>query len=270
MRARIRAFVEASWFQTTMIVLIIVNAGIMGIEVSMPYADFERSPLAFINQIIIGIFVVEILLRLFAHGWAFFKSGWNIFDFVVVAAGLIPASSESAILRLFRLLRVFRLLSAVRAMRLVVNALGRSMPGIVVIGGLFFMVVYVFAIASTILFRALDPAHFGNLGLTFAALYRLVMGDGWPDIVAPMASEEPWIWAYFIGFTLVTSIVLLNLFVAVIVEAMDRVKREEEPDEETQDSEDEVLAELRALRAQVSHLEHHLYDSTKSAPHEEK
>lgn len=252
-REKIRRIIDAKWFQYGVVALITINAAILGLET---YGDSMKAAglnLQLVNTIIIVIFIVELALRIYVDGLRFFRNGWNIFDFVVIIAAVLPAGGASSALRLFRLLRVFRLLSAVKMMRLVIGALGASMPGVFIIGALFFMVLYVFAIASTTLFGALDPADFGNLGLTFVSLYRLVMGDGWPDIVAPLASHNGWIWAYFILFSLIGSVVLLNLFVAVVVEAMDRVKSSEEDGDPAGASAD-LAGEIRKLREDIAQL----------------
>lgn len=256
-RAAVRRLVERRWFQRSVIALIIVNAVILGMETYPAIMARHGHLLEQINFVIVAVFVVELVLRLYAYGWKFFRSGWNVFDFIVVVAALIPAGTTSAALRLLRLLRVFRLLSAVKSMRMVVGALGASIPGILSMGALFMMVLYVFAIASTTLFAPLDPANYGDLGLTFTSLYRLVQGDGWAEFVVPLAAEHPWVWAYFIAFSLIGAVVLLNLFVAVVVEAMNRMQTEEleEAHEEEVEATQQILEELRELRAQVARLE---------------
>lgn len=120
------------------------------------------------------------------------------------------------------------------------------------------MVLYVFAIASTTLFAPYDPENYGDLGRTFASLYRIVIGDGWSDTVLPIAEQLPWVWAYFIGFSLIGAVVLLNLFVAVVVQAMNRMQTEEEAEQGQHVNDqriDTVLAELRELRAAISRLD---------------
>lgn len=251
-----RGFVERPWFQRSIIGLIVFNAVILGLETYPDVVERYGTMLHSINMVVVAVFVVELLLRLYAYGWAFFRDGWNVFDFVVVVAALVPANSASGALRLLRLLRVFRLLSAVRSMRMVVRALGASIPGILSMGGLFMMVLYVFAIASTTLFAPLDPENYGDLGLTFASLYRIVIGDGWSDVVIPLTTAHPWTWAYFIGFSLLGAVVLLNLFVAVVVEAMNRIQTEdiEEGREHEHEQGDLILRELRELRESVERL----------------
>lgn len=256
-RAAVRRLVEQPAFQRVIIGLIVFNAVILGLE-TYPAVVARFGPgLEAVNAVVVAVFVLELVLRIYAYGWRFFRSGWNIFDFVVVIAALVPASSTSAALRLLRLLRVFRLLSAVRSMRMVIGALAASIPGILSMGGLFLMVMYVFAIASTTLFAPLDPQHYGDLGSTFTSLYRIVIGDGWSDVVVPLASGRPWVWIYFVGFSLIGAVVLLNLFVAVVVEGMNRMQTDEleENREEDQGHTRLILDEVRALREQVDRLE---------------
>lgn len=251
-RVAVRRLVERKGFQRSIIALIVFNAVILGLETYPAVLAAYGTALTTINAVVIAIFALELALRIYAYGWRFFTDGWNIFDFVVVIAALVPASSTSAALRLLRLLRVFRLLSAVRSMRMVVNALVASIPGILSMGGLFLMVLYVFAVASTTLFAPLDPKNYGDLGRTFVSLYRIVIGDGWADVVVPLATNHAWVWAYFVGFSLIGAVILLNLFVAVVVEGMNRIQTEEL---EEHDHTPEILSELRELRAQVTRLE---------------
>jgi voltage-gated sodium channel len=256
-RERVRTLVESKPFQRSIIVLIVLNAVILGLETYPVIVNVAGDFLGIVNAVIIGIFVVEISLRIFAHGLAFFRNGWNLFDLFVVIVALIPAGSEAGVLRVLRLLRVMRLLSAVRSMRLVVTALGASMPGIASIGALLFMLIYVFSVAATTLFGEQNPDHFGDLWVSGASLFRIMFGDGWPDFVAPMAFDAPWIWGFFIVFTIAASLIVLNLLIAVVVEAMDRMKIEEIDDAIEKDMaiDERILEELAALREQVARLE---------------
>jgi voltage-gated sodium channel len=261
-RERVRQLVESPPFQRAIIGLIVVNAVILGLETYPAIMESAGEVLHVVNVVIIGVFVVEIALRVFAYGRRFFLNGWNIFDFLVVVVALIPAGQGSAVLRVLRLLRILRLLSAVRSMRLVVSALGAAIPGIASIGGLLAMVVYVFAVSSTTLFGHLEPKAFGDLWLSTASLFRIMLGDGWPEFVAPIADEAAWIWGYFIVFSVLTSLIVLNLFVAVIVESMDRMKAEELADAVAEDQrlDTRILDELLELRRQVGRLEARIAD----------
>jgi len=261
-RSNLRRFVEAPNFHLTIIVLIVFNALILGLETYDPITAVVGPTLDLINNVLVIIFVIEIFLRIWAHGWAFFRNGWNVFDLVVVGAALIPPNT-GAILRMLRLLRVLRLLSSVRSMRRVMVALGAAVPGMVSIGALLFMIIYVFAVASTTILRPLSPTFFGDLWTSIASMFRVALGDGWEDIITPIALEHPWVWAYFMVYGILSSVIILNLFVAVAVEGMDRMKAlglaEAQAEDQTLDErilgiDEQVLLELRALRGEVAEL----------------
>ena len=287
LRARVARLVESRPFQSAIIALIVINAIVLGIETYPAVMTRWGDLLQVINTVLVAVFVIEIVLRIFAHGPRFFRDGWSLFDLFVVVVALIPASAGSEVLRVLRLLRVLHLLSAIRSMRIVVSALGAAIPGILSIGGLLVMILYVFAVSSTTLFRDTAPEAFGDLLLSTASLFRVMIADGWSDIVAPMAAEESWVYAFFILYTVVTTFIVLNLFVAVTVEAMNRKRTEETealvesvaetveqaaqpgrdgvdaadtgsgdaPDAARADTDDRVLRELAALRSQLDRVE---------------
>ena len=252
-RERVRQLVESKPFQSVIIALILLNAVVLGIETYPAVMRQFGDVLHLVNAITVGIFVVEIALRIVAHGKKFFTDPWSLFDLFVVAIALVPATGGSAVIRVLRVLRVLRLLSAVRSMRLVVGALGAAIPGIASIGGLLAIIVYVFTVMSTTLYSTVSPAYFGDLARSAASLFRIMIGDGWPDIITPMAQNDPWVWLYFILFTVCATFIVLNLFIAVTVEAMDRQKAGEPGGESDQLA--EVLSELAALRIQLDRIE---------------
>lgn len=253
LRDRVTSLVESKWFQRPIIALILLNAIVLGLETYPAVMERFGNVLHIINGITIAIFVAEIALRIFAHRAAFFKDPWSLFDLFVVAIALVPATGGSAVIRVLRVLRVLRLLSAVRSMRLVVGALGAAIPGIASIGGLLAIIVYVFTVMSTTLYSAVSPVYFGDLSRSAASLFRIMIGDGWPDIIAPLAANDPWVWLYFIVFTICATFIVLNLFIAVTVEAMDRQKAQEPGGESELLT--EVLAELAHVREQLDRIE---------------
>ncbi len=261
LRTRLAAVIESRWFQRSIIALILVNAAVLGLETYPGIMRDYGEQLNVANTVIVGIFVVEIVLRIFVYRKEFFKDAWSLFDLFVVVVAVIPAGSEYAVLRILRLLRVLRLLSAVRSMRVVVGALATAIPGILSIGGLLVMVLYVFAVSSATLFTERAPEAFGDLWRSTASLFRIMVADGWSDIVTPLAQSEDWVYGYFIFFTIVTTFIVLNLFVAVTVDALNR-KRDEDEGERMQEAAEaahadisDVDTELQALRAQLARVE---------------
>lgn len=250
---RVTRLVESKIFQRPILALILLNAVVLGLETYPAIMDRFGDALHLINGITVGIFALEIALRIFAHRKAFFTDPWSLFDLFVVAIALVPATGGSAVIRVLRVLRVLRLLSAVRSMRLVVGALGAAIPGIASIGGLLAIIIYVFTVMSTTLYSSVSPVHFGDLGRSAASLFRVMLGDGWPDIIAPIAADDGWVWVFFIVFTICATFIVLNLFIAVTVEAMDRQKSKE-PGGDTEVLA-EVLAELTAVKQQLDRIE---------------
>lgn len=270
-RAGVTRLVDSKRFQTFIIILIVINAVILGVETYTGLPQALLSALAWANTVIVGIFVVEIILRIYAHRGQFFRSPWGWFDLVIVAIALIPAGAGGEVLRVLRALRVLRLLSTVRSMRLVVGALLTSLPGIASIGALLVMVMYIYAVITTELFAPAEP--FQDLGRSFTSLFRVLIGDGWGDVVTPVATT-PAVWALFISYAVVTTIIVLNLFIAVAVEAMDRFKSHmptldakrsteaaaEPPETSSAEavSHQELLQQIHALRDQLTRLESQL------------
>jgi len=255
-RAAVREVVDAKWFHIAIVVLILLNAVIIGLETYPAVVAVVGPALEVVNMALILVFGAEVLLRIYAHGSSFFKDGWNVFDLVVVAAAFIPPNT-GAVLRILRLLRVLRLLSAVRSMRMVLGALGAAVPGMISIGTLLGMIIYVFAIASTTILGQISPTFFGNLWVSIASMFRIAIGDGWEDVITPIALEHPWVWAYFMVYGVISSLIILNLFIAVAVEGMDRMKAlglakglEEDIELDTT-----MLEQIRQLRLQLQRVE---------------
>ena len=164
LRAAVRDWVENPRVQNCIMALIVINAIVLGLETVPSVMQNYGVILLAADSVILGVFVVEILLRLFAHRLAFFRDPWSLFDFVVVGIALVPASGPLAVLRALRILRVLRLLTLVPSMRRVVGALMGSIPGLSSIGLVLLLIYYVFAVIATKLFGANFPQWFGTIG----------------------------------------------------------------------------------------------------------
>ena len=178
-RAAIRQRIESPKAQYFITALIVLNAIILGLE-TVPAAMLHYgSILLAIDHFILGVFVVEILLRIYAHRLAFFRDPWSIFDFSVVAIALVPASGPLAVLRALRILRVLRLLTLVPSMRRVVGALLGSIPGLSSIGLVLLLIYYVFAVIATKLFGGNFPQWFGSIGESLYSLFQIMTLESW-------------------------------------------------------------------------------------------
>ncbi len=250
LRQSVRRVVEADWFQNAIVAVIVLNAIVIGVETSETAMAHAGGLLNALDHIAIAIFVVEILAKLYVYRWRFFASGWNLFDFVIVAAALVPAGRELAVLRALRILRALRLISAVPKMRQVVQGLFSAIPAMGTVILLLSLIFYVSAVMATTLFGESFPDWFGNIGLSLYSLFQIMTLESWSmGIVRPVMEAYPYAWAFFVPFILVTSFTVLNLFIAIIVNAMQQAH-----DDDAAAERDIILSEVRALREEVAQL----------------
>ncbi len=258
LREVIRLRVESPRVQKFIMLLIIVNAIILGLEtVPAAMAQYGTILLA-VDQVILWVFVIEILLRIYAHRLAFFRDPWSLFDFAVVSIALVPASGPFAVLRALRILRVLRLLTLVPSMRRVVGALLASIPGLGSIALVLMLIYYVFAVIATKLFAENFPQWFGSIGESLYSLFQIMTLESWSmGIVRPVMVEHPNAWIFFIIFILIATFTMLNLFIAIIVNAMQTFTEQENEErrsalDATRDHiEADLHRELADLRAEI-------------------
>jgi voltage-gated sodium channel len=246
-RSRLAAKLELPWVQHALIGLILINAVILGMETS-PALMAEWGPwLIAADKVILAIFVVEIALRLLAHRLAYFRDPWNVFDFSVVAIALLPASGPLAVLRALRVLRVLRLITLVPSMKRVVGGLLSALPGLGSVAAIIGLIFYVSAVIATKLFGAAFPQWFGTLGDSAFTLFQVMTLESWAmGIVRPVMEVFPQAWIFFLIFILASTFTLLNLFIAVIVNA---IHQEQQGDERPS-----VEGELARLHAELVRL----------------
>jgi voltage-gated sodium channel len=259
-RERARALTRGPAFQRVVIAVIVLNAVTLGLETSSRLSDQFGMLLHVADRAALAVFVAELALRLFAAGWRFFTDPWCVFDLLVVGVALAPAAGPLAALRTFRVLRVLRLVSAVPSMRRVVAGLLAAVPGMASVAALLALVIFVAGVLATKLFGAIAPVYFGDLGTTLFTLFQTMTGEAWPDIARDVMDKAPAAWIFFVIYILVSSFAVLNLFIAVVVSGMeDQVTNDlaeaEERNAAAQASSDAmILAEVRALRAEVAEL----------------
>lgn len=249
--------VEHKLTERFILVLVVVNAITLGLETSPAIMAQYGRPLHLLDQAILAVFVAEIAARLAAHRLAFFKDPWSVFDFSIVAISLLPATGPLQVLRALRVLRVFRLITLAPSLKRVVGALVGALPGMGSIVVLLMLVLYVFAVMATHLYGPDMPEEFGSLGISLFTLFQLVTLDGWSgEIVKPAMETHPYAWIFFIAFILVTSFTVFNLFIGVVVNAM-QAEHDLEMSEKTGRppvSLDDLMQELKRLRGEVAEL----------------
>jgi voltage-gated sodium channel len=259
-RQRVAALVDSPTFQRTVMTVIVFNAVTLGLETAAGLPAGFGWLLHVADRLALLVFVVELGLRVYARGWRFFTDPWNVFDFVVVGVALVPAAGPLSVLRTLRVLRVLRLVSVVPSMRRVVAGLLAAVPGMAAVAALLALVLFVAAVMATGMFGHIAPRYFGDLGTTLFTLFQTMTGEGWPDIARMVMARAPFAWIFFVLYILVSSFAVLNLFIAVVVSGMEDQLTEDLSEAEERNTEvrvsanTAVLAELRALRAEVAKL----------------
>jgi len=260
-RVRLAAWVEGPRVQRFIIALIVINAVTLGLETSAEVMARAGPLLKTLDVAILSVFVVEILLRIAGRGPAFFRDPWSVFDFVVVGIALVPASGPFSVLRALRVLRVLRLLSVVPSMRRVVGALLTAIPGIGSIALIIGLIFYVFAVIATNLFGGAFPDWFGTVGRSMYTLFQVMTLESWSmGIVRPVMEQYPYAWVFFIPFILIATFTMLNLFIGIIVSAIqseEQVRQEKTEaalEHAAQDITAAAHADLDALRREIREL----------------
>jgi voltage-gated sodium channel len=254
---RLKTLIESRRFEAFITTLIVINAVTLGLETSATVMAAAGPLLYAIDQIILGVFVLELLARFAVYRSRFFHDPWRIFDLVVVGIALIPATGSLSVLRALRILRVLRLISVVPSLRRVVTGFVSALPGMGSIILLLGLVFYVFAVMATKLYGASFPELFGNIGASLYTLFQVMTLEGWSDgVVRPVMEVYPTAWLFFIPFIVATSFTVLNLFIGVIVAAMEEEHEAEASAErhEMQADQETILRELKALREDVKAL----------------
>ena len=256
LRQRLQGVLARPAFQRGIVALIIVNAALLGLETWPAAMAAAGSLIVAFDRLILTVFVAEIVARLYVHGRRFWRDPWSVFDFAVVAIALFPASGPFAVLRALRVLRVLRLLTMVPSMRRVVGALLAAIPGLASIALVLSILYYVFAVIATSLFAGDFPEWFGSIGRSLYTLFQIMTLESWSmGIARPVMATFPYAWAFFIPFILVATFTMLNLFIAIIVNAMDRVSEQEHAAlAQLPETEEGVRRELAALRLELHEL----------------
>ncbi len=241
-RDKVKSFVETQKFQYTIIAIIIINAITLGLETSPVIVANTGYLFEVLDKTILSIFAVEILLRIYAYGFAFFKRPWNLFDFFIVIISFLPNGGTLSALRTLRTLRVLRLISAIPSMRKVIEGLLKAIPGLLSVFCIMLLVFYIFSIIGTHLYSHDFPEWFGSIGRSMYSLFQIMTLESWSmGIVRPVMELHSYAWIFFVSYITIASFTMLNLFIAVIVTAMDSSEHDTKVAEESRQSVKEEL-----------------------------
>jgi voltage-gated sodium channel len=244
----LRTLIESRRFDAAITALIVLNAITLGLETSPRAMEAAGPLLVIVDRFILGVFV---------YRGAFFRDPWRIFDLLVVAFALIPATGNLSVLRALRILRVLRLVSILPSLRRVVTGFIAALPGMGSIMLLMGLVYYVFSVMATKLFGSAFPDWFGSIGHSAYSLFQIMTLESWSmGIVRPVMEVYPLAWLFFIPFIVCTTFTVLNLFIGIIVSAMQAEHEAEATAERTalQQEQELILNEIKALRDEIREL----------------
>jgi len=263
MRELAERLTKARAFEFGIIALIVANGVLLGLETSPRILDSAGDWLHFGERFILWVFVAEAALKIFAVSPKvdrYFRDSWNLFDFTIVVLAFVPAVGTFAIVgRLARLARILRLVSALPELRLIVTTMVRSIPGMLNIVVLISIVAYIYAIIGYQMFHEHDPEHWRNLGISLLSLFRVITLEDWTDIMYTAMELHPWAWLYFVSFVVLASFVVINLFIAVVINNLNNVKEERLRAIQQPKSADALITELRATQDSLRRLEDELH-----------
>lgn len=253
-REKLGAFLEGSKFQNFIVSLIILNSITIGMETSKSWMNSYGAFFDKLDNIILIIFVIEVVLKLYAFSFRFFKNAWNVFDFLIIAIAVIPAAASFSVFRTIRILRTLRLIKNVPKLRVIIEALIKSIPSIGWIMVLLVTVFYIFAVLATNLYGDQFPQWFGSIGGSMFTLFQIMTLESWSSGIArPMMSQAPYSYMFFIPFILIATYTTLNIFIAIVVNTMNELHIQDAKEEEAK-SMDMIMIEHRKSQEKIEEL----------------
>lgn len=254
LRERTAEWLESPKFNNFILGVILFNAILMGMETSPTVMAYVGGAVHVLDTLCLIIFVVELLAKLGTQGTRFFRSGWNVFDAIIIGIALLPDSKGLSVLRGLRVLRVLRVVSIAPSLRRVVEGLLKALPGMASVFLLMGILFYIAAVMATQLYGQEFPDRFGDLAGSALTLFQVMTMEGWADgVVRPVMEIHPYAWLFFIPFIFATSFAVMNLLVGLIVNSMQEVAEADMKKFEV-DQHDEVMARLAAIEAKLDKL----------------
>lgn len=268
MRERIYVAVGSRPFNGFIMAVICINAITIGLQ-TFDLPEHIMNALETFDALCLGIYVAEAALKIYARRLEYFRSAWSVFDFIIIIVSFIPvgtlpfAPQIARTLRIVRYFRTLRLVSGFGHMRMIADAIGRSLPGVVWTAILLLIVHYIFAIVGIDLFRNDFPEYFGSLGVALFTLFQFATLEGWPDVARTIMAAYPGSWVFFVSYVVIASFIVVNVVVGIIVTAVEdsheaecrRQAAKKQAAKKSSVRQDDLRQELDALKAQIAKVE---------------
>ncbi len=222
------AIADSTAFNLFVFAVILANAVVLGLETYDSVVRRAGGLLDALNNVFLAIFVVELAIRLTGFGSRtrdFFRSGWNVFDFVVILASLVPGLRENTtLLRLARLARVLRIVRLLPDLRVLIVAVGRSLPGVASLVVLALLVLFVYGMVGWTIFDDHAPGQYGTIGEAMLTLFVTLTLENLPDQLALGRELSEWTIVYFVSYALVAAFLLFNILIGVVINSLEEAR----------------------------------------------
>ena len=244
---------ENKAFELFVIAVIVVSALVIGAKTYPIHPALEKV-LYGLDLLITMIFLVEIIIRMIAERnlIRFFKKGWNVFDFLIVVASLVPVEdSEMALLgRLLRIFRILRLVSIIPELRVLLGAFAKAIPRMGYVSLLMFIIFYIYAAAGSMFFHNINPELWDNISIAMLTLFRVATFEDWTDVMYETMAVYPLSWIFYLTFIFIIAFVFLNMMIGIVLETLQR-----EHEQFSLDSDEGEVAEVHWMRQRMEQMD---------------
>ena len=258
---RLARLVDSDRFAAGIAAVIVLNAVVLGLETYPTVVATWGDALVFLNEACFAVFVVELVLRFASYGrhpGDFFRSGWNVFDLVIIGAVFIPGVREQAqLLRLLRLARIVRLVRFLPDARILLLTVVKSIPSLFSMVVLTILLLFVYGMVGWSLFGAALPESWGTIGRSMLTLFILLTLENFPTYLEEAEQISPYAVVFFVSYVLLAAFVVFNLLIGIVIGSMERA-REHDAAEPEPDSDEAVLARLRTVQDELAALQSEL------------
>jgi len=255
-----RSLVASRRFDFAIMGVILVNAIALGAETYVSPGSSEARTLDVINAVCLGIYVLELSARLiacFPRPQEAFRDRWTVFDAIIIVGSFIPGIRENAtILRLLRVLRIVRLIRFLPDLRIIIGAIGRSVPGVATLGVAALLLVYVYGMVGWVLFGEGDPENYGDIGTSMLTMFVLLTLENLPDSIDRGQALSDWAVPFYVSYVLVASFVIFNLFIGIVINSMEDARQEETARRNRETGHGDLGERLHALQAELAQIAH--------------
>ena len=254
--AKLKDFVDSKAFQNTILIVIVINSIILGLQTSSIITASIGGVLEILDMICLGIFIIEMLLKMIAYKFVgYFKSAWNWFDFIIIITSVLSGLAVLSSIRILRVFRVFRSLKGLRGFKMI-GAIGKSIPGMSWTAFLLLIIYYIFSIIGVTQFGERFPEWFGDIPKAMYTLFQVMTLESWSmGISRPVMEVFDFAWAYFVPFVLISSFVMMNVVVGIVVNAISEVAEFNKKEVHEENGTADIKAEIDAVKEHLSKLE---------------